>query len=329
MTGVRMIEVKAADSEMRLDRWFRQHFPQVRHGDLEKMLRKGNIRVDGAKVKANHRLATGETVRVPPVPERDAAPIQKSEQHISSDDRAFMESLVIYRDRHVLALNKPFGIAVQGGARTSRHIDGLLDALAENGERPRLVHRLDRDTGGLLILGRTRKAAAFLSEAFQRHQVQKEYWALCAGMPHPMEGTIDLPIAKKMVRIGVDEQERMVAADGEEARKAFTDYQVVEEAGGKACFLALRPLTGRTHQLRVHCAAMGHPIVGDGKYGGVRARLEGVSPKMHLACRAMVFPNPAGGRPLNLRAGLTGHMAKSWQFFNFSNEPEIIWPELR
>ena len=323
-----MIEVREADSDMRLDRWFRQHYPQIRHGELEKMLRKGNIRVDGAKVKSNHRLAAGATIRVPPVSSEDVKEGQNAEQRLSAEDRAFMESLVIYRDKHVLALNKPFGIAVQGGAKTRRHLDGMLDALAENGERPRLVHRLDRDTGGLLILGRTRKAAAFLSEAFQRHQVQKEYWALCVGMPHPMEGTIDLPVAKKMIRVGQDDQERMVAAEGEEARKAFTDYQVVEEAGGKACFMALRPLTGRTHQLRVHCAAMGHPIVGDGKYGGVRAKMEGVSAKMHLACRAMTFPNPAGGRPLNLQAELTGHMATSWKFFNFSKSPEIIWPEI-
>ena len=328
MSVVQTIKVTAADDDMRLDRWFRQHFPQVRHGELEKLLRKGNIRVNGSRVKSNYRVAAGEMIRVPPIDADSGRRREEGTQRLSAEDKEFIHSLVIHRDSHIIALNKPFGIAVQGGAKTSRHIDGLLDAFAESGERPRLVHRLDRDTGGLLILGRTRKAAAFLSEAFQRHQVQKEYWALSVGVPHPLEGTIDMPIAKKMVRTTHGDQERMMPAAGGTAKKAFTDYQVIEEAGQKACFLALRPLTGRTHQLRVHCAAIGHPIVGDGKYGGERAKLTGVSPKMHLFCRAMTFPNPAGGRPLMLRADLTGHMAASWKFFNFETKPEIIWPEV-
>ena len=327
MSDVQMVEVTASDDDMRLDRWFRQHYPQVRHGELEKMLRKGNIRVDGGRVKASHRLTTGNMVRVPPLPAAENAARKKPAQSLSAQDRDFIRDLVIYEDQHVLALNKPFGLAVQGGANTTRHIDGMLDALKKNDERPRLVHRLDRDTGGLLILGRSRKSAAFLSAAFQRHQVQKEYWALVVGTPHPLEGTIDMPIAKKMIRVRDEDQERMVAAGGADAKKALTDYQVVEQAADKASFLALRPITGRTHQLRVHCAAIGHPIIGDGKYGGERARLEGVSAKMHLLCHSMRLPNPAGGRDLILHASLTGHMKVAWKFFNFSEKPDIIWPE--
>ena len=320
-----MVTVSSADEGMRLDRWFRQHFPQVRHGELEKMLRKGQVRVDGGRVKASRRVASGETIRVPPV--NDASVKKQPPRDLSREDRDFIREMVIHEDDHVIALNKPFGLAVQGGAKTTRHIDGMLDALASDGERPRLVHRLDRDTGGVLLLGKSRKAAAVLSEAFKTHEVQKEYWALCAGIPSPREGTILLPIAKKMIRVREEDHERMVAAAGEEAKKAVTDYQIVEEAGGKASFLALRPRTGRTHQLRVHCAAMGNPIIGDGKYGGDKSRMEGVSGRMHLFCRAMSFPNIAGGRPVMVQAALTGHMKKTWGFFAFDATPEIIWPE--
>ncbi len=326
MSGVQMIEVVEQDEDMRIDRWFKQHFPQLRHGELEKLLRKGNVRVNGNKVKANHRLMIGEVVRVPPLKVREPVHEAPAAEGLNSEDREYVRSLVIYEDHHIIALNKPFGIAVQGGVNTRRHIDGLLEGLTGNGERPRLVHRLDRDTGGLLVLGRSRKSTAFLAEAFKQHEVQKEYWALCVGVPNPLQGSINMPIAKKMVRINQSDQERMVPAEGEETKKALTDYQVVEQVALKACFVALRPLTGRTHQLRVHSSAIGHPIVGDGKYGGERAKIEGVSQKMHLFCRAMTIPNPAGGRPLALRAELTGHMQKSWKFFDFNTEPEIIWP---
>lgn len=324
MSGVQMIEIAEADGDMRLDRWFRQHFPQLRHGELEKLLRKGQIRVDGGRVKASRRLVPGETVRVPPI--APAPEKEPSRQRVPAADAEFIRDLVIYEDKAVIALNKPFGLAVQGGAKTARHIDGMLDALAHGGERPRLVHRLDRDTGGVLILGRTRKAAAALSEAFQKHKVEKEYWALVSGMPRPAQGSITLPVAKKMICVNTADQERMVtAAPGEDAKAAHTDYQLVEEAGGKAAFLALRPRTGRTHQLRVHCAAIGHPIVGDGKYGGSAARLDGVSPMMHLFCRAMRFPHPAGGDCL-IRAPLSGHMLKTWRFFSFEENVELEWP---
>ncbi len=329
MSGVKMVEVVDKDDDMRLDRWFKQYYPQVKHGQLEKMLRKGNIRVDGGRVKANHKLVCGQVIRVPPISKEVSPPRQTNETRLSAEDRDFIRELVFYEDQHIIALNKPFGIAVQGGKNTRRHLDGMLDALTPRlGDRPRLAHRLDRDTGGVLILAKSRKSAAHLTEAFKRHQVQKEYWALCVGEPDSVQGRIDMPIAKKMIRINQEDQERMVPADGEDAKKAITDYQVVEFAGRKASFVAMRPLTGRTHQLRVHSSAIGHPIVGDGKYGGDKAKVEGLSPKMHLFCRAMVVPNLAGGRPKHIQAELTGHMAQSWKFFGFSLNPEIIWPEL-
>lgn len=326
MSGVQTVTVGEGEAGMRLDRWFKARFPSLRHGELEKLLRTGQIRVDGGRVKANRRLEPGEAVRVPPLSAPQAAPSRK-DGAFKREDADFIRKLILFEDKALIALNKPFGLAVQGGAKTARHIDGMLAALEKNGERPRLVHRLDRDTGGLLLLAKTRAAAATLGGSFQRHEVEKTYWALVAGSPSPREGTIDFKIAKRMVRAGEAEREMVVPAEGEDAKKAITDFQTVEDAGGSAAFVALRPRTGRTHQLRVHCAAMGTPIVGDGKYGGPLAKLEGVAPKMHLFCRAMTFPHPETGKPVTIKAPLTGHMLDTWKFFSFDREAKVEWPE--
>ncbi|OFX00359.1 MAG: hypothetical protein A3E78_03025 [Alphaproteobacteria bacterium RIFCSPHIGHO2_12_FULL_63_12] len=325
MSGVETRVVEEKDDGLRLDRWFKTYYPGVRHGALEKLLRTGQIRVNGGRVKANRRIEAGEAIRVPPIGEEAAAP--KSEFRPKKEDADFLRSLTIYEDDEILAINKPFGLAVQGGARTPRHIDGMLASLEKNGEKPRLVHRLDADTGGLLILAKTRIAAAKLGKAFQGHDVVKTYWALCAGVPKIPKGTINLPIAKKMVRIGDKDQERMTPADDEEAKKAITDYAVLDSAG-PASFVALKPLTGRTHQLRVHCAAMGTPIVGDRKYGGPNAFVEGAPEGLQLFCREMTFPHPDGGRLITLTAPLTGRMKETWELFGFDPEAEIVWPDL-
>ncbi len=336
MSGVTTRTVREGEAGMRLDRWFRSHFPSVRQGQLEKLLRKGQVRVDGGRSKANRRLEAGETVRIPPMDDaaepgaavapRPSAPTSPAQRRA---DAEFLRSLIIHEDEAILALNKPFGLAVQGGAKTTRHIDGMLAALEKDGERPRLVHRLDRDTGGLLLLARTRAAAAALGGAFQRHEVEKTYWALVAGALRPREGRIDMKIAQRMVRLeGGEEQERVVPAEGEDAKKALTDFQTLDDAGHGAAFVALRPLTGRKHQLRVHCAAAGAPIVGDRKYGGPGAAVEGVADRLHLFCRSMTFPHPSTGRRMTLSAELTGHMAETWAFFNFDSRAEVDWPEV-
>ena len=319
MTGVRLVEVGRADDGLRLDRWFKQHYPALTHGQLQKMLRKGQVRVDGSRVDAARRLAPGETVRVPPMPDvapRPRAPVQDHDE---------IRGLVLWEDEHTIALNKPFGLPVQGGSKVTRHLDGMLDGLARGGERPRLVHRLDKDTGGLLLLGKTRLAAKTLGDAFQRHEVVKDYWALTAGVPHPLQGRIDDPVGKA----GEPGDERVEAGtDVAKAKRALTDYQVVEAAGTKAAFVALRPLTGRTHQLRVHMQTLGTPIIGDGKYGGARAKVEGMAPKLHLFCRAMTFPTgPGGSKRVTVEAPLTGHMAKAWAFLSLPDEPSLEWPE--
>jgi 23S rRNA pseudouridine955/2504/2580 synthase len=232
-------------------------------------------------------------------------------------DTAFIRSLVIYKDDDVIALNKPAGLAVQGGTKTSRHIDAMLDALRFGAkERPRLVHRLDRDTSGVLLLARGAQAAARLGKAFQGRQVRKIYWALVAGTPAVEKGRIDLPLGKRPGAKG----ERM-AAD-REGKKAATLYSVLESAGHAAAWLALWPLTGRTHQLRVHCAAIGHPILGDGKYGGEAAFLpaEGVPKQLHLHARELVLPHPSGRGELRIAADLPPHMAQSWKLFGFQRD---------
>lgn len=326
MSGVKNLVVAEKDDGLRLDRWFKTYYPGLRHGALEKLLRTGQVRVNGGRVKANRRVEAGESIRVPPISEETEAP--KTALRPRNEDADFIRKMTIYEDDAILALNKPFGLAVQGGVKTTRHVDGMLASLEKNGEKPRLVHRLDQDTGGLLILAKTRIAAARLGKAFQGHDVVKTYWALCAGVPEIKQGTINLAVAKKMVRVGDKDQERMTAADEEDAKKAITDFMVLDSAG-PASFLALKPLTGRTHQLRVHCAAMGTPIVGDRKYGGPGATIEGVPEGLHLFCRSMTFPHPETGRPITLIAPLTARMKETWSLFEFDPEAEVSWPDLR
>ena len=318
MSDVRLVPVAADEADIRLDRWFKRHFPAVKHGRLEKLLRTGQIRVDGHRVKASTRLGAGQSIRVPPLDdEAEDSEAGALRPAVSDRDRSWIRSLVIFRDDDVIALNKPPGIAVQGGHKVARHIDGLLDALAEKGDdRPRLVHRLDRDTSGVLLIARRASSAAALAEAFRARDAHKTYWALVAGVPRPPKGTIDAALVKKAGRDGM---EKMVA--DEAGKTAITDYEVVATAGRKAAWLILRPHTGRTHQLRVHCAAIGTPIVGDAKYGGDKARLDGVpgSDHLHLHARAIDIPHPSGGR-LQVTAALPPIMAETWRFFGFETK---------
>lgn len=323
MSGVTTRIVADKDEGLRLDRWFRTYYPGLRHGALEKLLRTGQVRVNGGRAKANRRVEAGETIRIPPIDEAPPPPKARP----NKDDAEFLRGLTIYEDEFILALNKPFGLAVQGGTKTPRHIDGMLAALEKGGERPRLVHRLDQDTGGLLLVAKTRIAAAKLGKEFQGRDVVKTYWALCAGVPALKQGTINLPIAKKMTGVGGRDLERMAPADEADAKKAITDY-IVMDIAGPASFVALKPLTGRTHQLRVHCAAMGTPIVGDRKYGA-GAAIEGVAEGLHLFCRSMTFAHPENGRRVTLTAPLTGRMKETWALFGFDPEAEVSWPDLR
>jgi 23S rRNA pseudouridine955/2504/2580 synthase len=323
MSGVQHIPVGADDADLRLDRWFRRHFPGLNHVQLEKLLRTGQVRVDGGRVKAAHRLAEGMTIRVPPLDDRAAPTVEERAARlpkpVRAADVAAMQALVLYRDADVIAINKPAGLAVQGGTNTAKHIDGMLDALRfDSAERPRLVHRLDKDTSGVLLLARSAKSAAWLAAAFREKTARKVYWAVVAGVPKPRRGRIDLAIGK--AETGNREK---IVADEEGGRDAVTYYTVIENAGQKAAWLALLPLTGRTHQLRVHCAELGNPIIGDGKYGGDRAMLPGLenNRQLHLHARSITLARP-NGKVLSVTAPLSAHMAPTWKFFGFDHETE-------
>ncbi len=300
---------------MRLDRWFRARYPQLPTTRLQKLLRKGQVRLDGKRAKANARITPGQQIRVPPLPDMAQKPAIKGP---GAADAEFIRSLVIHKDKAILVLNKPPGLAVQGGSKTTRHIDGMLDGLKfESSERPRLVHRLDKDTSGVLVLARTRKAAAFLGQVFQGKSATKLYWSLCLGSLRPAMGVIDLPLGKS----GGPGGER-VQAGGAGAKKAISEYAVVETAGNRASFVILKPVTGRTHQLRVHMSAIGHPVIGDGKYGGEACFIGGLSFKLHLHARSITLPHPAGGK-LHVEAELPEHMRKGWQALGFEERADF------
>lgn len=311
MKEVRTVVVGDGEDDVRLDRWFKRRWPHLNHIQIQKLLRSGQIRVDGARAKADTRLIAGMQVRVPPLPD---APTEQEKKRLSGHDIAFAKSLVLYEDDEVLVLNKPSGLAVQGGTKTTRHVDRLLDAWGEGLKRPRLVHRLDRDTSGVLVLGKTPKAAAALSGAFARRRAQKTYWAIVAGTPHPTEGMIDLPLVKK----GLNDRELVRPADADEfgAEPAQTEYATISRAAHRAAWMALRPHTGRTHQLRAHMLALGHPILGDPKYGDETTGELSGDLKLQLHARRLSIPHPSSGI-LVLEAPLSPEMKAGFSRFGF------------
>ncbi|MSO97685.1 MAG: RluA family pseudouridine synthase [Rhodospirillaceae bacterium] len=316
MTGVHQTTVGKDEADQRLDRWFKRRFPTLTHGRLEKLLRTGQIRVDGARAKANHRLDAGQIIRIPPLADEAAADKKLPRKDVSGKDAAFIQSLVIYKDDEIIAINKPLGLAVQGGSKTTRHLDGMLDALQFDAkDRPRLVHRLDRDTSGVLIFARTVQAASRLGRTFQEGENEKVYWALVHGRPQYPSGTIDAALAKG----GLKGHEKM-HWDDEEGRDAVTDYMTVSQAADKFTWLALMPRTGRTHQIRAHCALMNTPIVGDAKYGAPELRdqgeLKGMGGQLCLHARSLTIPKP-GRKQLTITAPLPPHMAALFDALGF------------
>ncbi|MBV9930951.1 MAG: RluA family pseudouridine synthase [Alphaproteobacteria bacterium] len=304
MSDVRAFTVAPDDDGIRLDRWFKRHLPEASFNIVSRWARTGQLRVDGRRAAPGDRIEAGQTIRVPPA-ERPADPRPKAQRRpLSADEVAFVNEIVIHRDPQAIVVNKPPGLATQGGTKTKQHLDGLLDGLAnDRGERPKLVHRLDKDTSGVLLLARTARAAAFFSKAFSGRTARKVYWALVVGVPEVRDGYIDLPLAKQPGTGG----EKMHVDESEHGLPARTRYRVIDRAGNRAAWVELQPLTGRTHQLRVHMAAIGHPIVGDGKYGGQEAFLTGaISRKLHLHARRLRIDHPGGDR-IDVSADLPEH----------------------
>ena len=311
MSGeVRQFTVAPDDDGIRLDRWFKRNLADASFNLVSRWARTGQLRVDGKRATPGDRIEAGQTIRVPPAdPAAATAPRARPEKpKLSEDEIAFVNEIVIHRDPAAIVVNTPPGLATQGGTKTHTHLDGLLDGLAdESGNRPKLVHRLDKDTSGVLLLARTARAAAFFSKAFSGRTARKVYWAIVVGVPEVRDGYIDLPLAKQPGTGG----EKMHVEEGETGLAARTRYRVIERAGNRAAWVELQPLTGRTHQLRVHMEAIGHPIVGDGKYGGQEAFLTGaISRKLHLHARRIRIDHPDGDR-IDLTAELPAHFAET------------------
>lgn len=326
--GVRQVSVAPDEADQRLDRWFRRQFPHITQGRIEKMLRKGEIRVDGSRAKSAQRLAAGQVVRIPPLPPAAEPATPRHAGTVHPDDAAMLRAAVLFRDDHIIALNKPPGLAVQGGTGTDRHVDGLAACLVDDGPAPKLVHRLDKDTSGVLLLARTQRAAAALTKAFHARTTRKIYWALVAGAPSPTAATIRFGLLKagaESERMQCIHPDRVRATPG--AKNALTEYVLIEAAAKRAAWVALSPVTGRTHQLRAHMAEIGHPILGDGKYGGGRQENLGdgwgagtggaLSRKLHLHARSLQLRHPVTGAQLHLTAPLPDHMARSWEMFDW------------
>jgi 23S rRNA pseudouridine955/2504/2580 synthase len=326
-------EIGEDEAGMRLDRWLHRRFPEVSNSHLMRIVRKGEVRVSGKRADISTRLATGENVRVPPL--RIAPQQAPAVNRANPGDREAIRAMILFEDRDVLVLNKPYGLAVQGGSGTKRHIDGMLQALADKeGNRPVLVHRLDRDTSGALLIAKSRKMAAGLGEIFRSRRAKKIYWALVEGVPKPGQGRISMFLAKgegmgETRGQGRADLERMrVAKHGDpDAQHSLTLYAVVDKVTPRLAWLSMRPVTGRTHQLRAHCEAIGHPIVGDPKYNRkapndparadpLRAVPPGLEPKLHLLARRLILPHPRSGI-IDVTAPLPEHMKKSFAMFGF------------
>jgi 23S rRNA pseudouridine955/2504/2580 synthase len=319
--SVRQFTVQADDEGVRLDRWFKRHLPQVGFATVSRWARTGQIRIDGRRADPADRLAAGQVLRVPPGGAMPAKGTPGTRRPLTEEQIERAEAMVLTQDRAAIVLNKPPGLATQGGSGTFDHVDGLLDAFAPDGPRPRLVHRLDKDTSGVLLIARTPGSAAFFSRRFSGRTARKIYWALVVGVPEVRDGLIELPLVKQP---GTGGEKMMVDESGPDGKgggqPARTRYRVVERAGNRAAWVELQPLTGRTHQLRVHMAAIGHPIVGDGKYGGQNAFLSGtISRKMHLHARRLIIEHP-DGTPLDVTAPLPEHFAMGMEQLGFDME---------
>lgn len=316
---VETIQIRRDEAGLRLDRWFKLHFPEVGHGYLQKLLRSGQVRVDSKRVQANMRLEAGQQVRVPQVARSPAKASASAPRQSGEADRAFIEEAILFEDEHVLVLNKPFGLAVQGGSGTRRHIDGILAGMTDRfGDRPRLVHRLDRDTTGVLLVAKNRNAASKLGRIFQTRSAAKTYWALVKGVPRPPQGKVEAALVKAA---GPDGDRVRKAEPGEQdvAMHATTHYSVIDRVAQKAAWMSLKPVTGRQHQLRAHMALIGHPIAGDNKYEGDQVLVDsGIEPKLHLHARRLVIPHPVEATRIDVTAPLPEHMRRTWELLGLN-----------
>ena len=314
MSDVRTFTVNEDDDGIRLDRWFKRHLPEVSFNLVSRWARTGQLRLAGKRAVPGDRVEAGQEIRVPPLDTAPARPEprQPTRNPLTADEEQFIREMVIYEDRHAFVLNKPPGLATQGGTKTHQHLDRLLDGLGDERGRPKLVHRLDKDTSGALLVARTARSAGHFAKAFSGRTARKVYWAIVVGVPDAAEGVIDAPLAKQPGTGG----EKMHISE-EHGLPAKTRWRVIDRAGNRAAWVELQPLTGRTHQLRAHMVTLGHPIVGDAKYGGADAFLTGgISRKLHLHARRIRIDAPDGGQ-IDVGAELPPHFAESLAMLGF------------
>ena len=313
MSGVQQRQVESDEDGMRLDRWFAHHFPQLGFGRLQKLIRNGEVKVDKAKVTTSTRVSAGQTVRIPPIDDPDVVkPVKLNEA-----DAQFLRDLILYEDDDIYVFNKPHGLAVQGGSGTKRHMDGLLKNLPnKKGEAPRLVHRLDRDTSGCLVVAKTKAAASHFGTVFRSRSARKIYWAIVAGNPHPQQGEISCFLARQSTEDG--EQMVVVKNGTPGAQHSMSYYSTTDTASRRFAWVTLKPVTGRTHQLRVHMAQLGTPIIGDPRYFNIEnwQGAPGLSEGLHLHARRIAIPLRNGKR-LDISAPLPPHMRASFETLGF------------
>ncbi len=325
MAGIETKTVDTDEAGMRLDRWFKLHYPGLAFGQLQKLLRSGQIRLEGKRAKSDTRIAAGQAVRLPPqVTSMEKPPIDGPLTRNTIRDRNdsdVLKSMMLYEDKKVFVFNKPAGLAVQGGSGVNRHIDSMLESMrSQKGEKPRLVHRLDRETSGVLVVARTRGAASELTKAFRHRDTDKTYWAICKGVPRKREGKISTYLLRE--RLPEGDKMRVVKHGEPDADHAVSNYRVIDNAGPNLSWLELKPITGRTHQLRVHTMHIGHPIIGDPKYFDVEnwEFPGGIQKRLHLHARRIRIPHPSGSGMLDVKAPLPPHMVQTFNLLGLDEE---------
>lgn len=304
-----IVKITADNDGLRLDRWFKKHYPAIPNSLLRKLLRKGAIRISGKRAKPDQKLIAGQEIKIPDIDTSTIQKPKKGTEFTREDAEKHLLENIIYKDRNIIAINKPYGLPVQDGSKVKLSIDAMLDYLKfDSDERPKLVHRIDKDTSGALLIARNSETAKELTTAFKARIIEKKYWAIVVGSPLQKSGEITLALLEKS-ETGRSEK---TFVDEKNGRKAITFYKVVAKAGNRASLLELMPETGRKHQIRVHLAAIGCPILGDGKYGGRKAFIEGLSNKMHLHARRITFRN------ISIEAPLSGHFSETMDKLNFT-----------
>ncbi len=318
------IDIPSHAIGLRLDKWLGTLYPQIKYGEWARLFRKGHIRLNGKRVKGSERLEAHQWVRLPPPAILNEAatlnpqrPRQRQTSALSSDMEKKLKSWIVFEDAHLIIFNKPAGLAVQGGTKQTLHLDGLLQAWGQKiGATFKLVHRLDKETSGLIVIAKTTPSAAALADSFKQRQLEKIYIAITQGVLHPLTGSINDPI-----HFQEGKYEKMIVDP--QGKKALTFYHVLSHASKKASCIALSPATGRTHQLRVHLAHHNCPILGDGQYGDASVFWQNLPKHLYLHAYQLTFMHPVLKKKLTFSAPLPPYFREAFELLGMQ-EKEIL-----